>query len=54
MRNGSWGTLAKTKGVPTNKISTITVWVIQGIEEKWCRRAQKVLDVLLKRIDVLS
>jgi hypothetical protein len=32
MRNGSWSTLAKTKGVPTNKISTITVWVIQGIE----------------------
>lgn len=35
MRNSSWGTLAKAEGVPTNKISTLTVRVVQSIEEKW-------------------
>lgn len=54
MRNSSRGTLTKAEGVPTNKISTITVRVVQSVEEKRSRRAQKVLDVLLKCIYVLS
>lgn len=54
MRNSSWNTLTKAEGVPANEISTITVRVIQSVKEKWSRRAQKVLDVLLKCIDVLS
>jgi hypothetical protein len=54
MRNGSRGTLTEAEGVPTDKISAITVRVIQSVEEKWSGRAQKVLDVLLKCIDILS
>jgi hypothetical protein len=53
VRNSSRDTLTKAEGVPTNKIGANTVRVIQSIEEKWSRRAQEVLDVLLKCIDVL-
>lgn len=42
VRNSSWNTLTKAEG-----------WVIQSIEEKWSRRAQEVLDVMLKCIDVV-
>jgi hypothetical protein len=52
-RNNSWDTLTKAVGVPTNKIGANTVRVVQSIEEKWGGRAQEVLDVLLKCIDVL-
>lgn len=54
MGNSSGGTLPKAEGVPTNKVSTFTVWVVQGVEEKWGGWAKEVLDVLLKSIDVLA
>lgn len=35
MRNSCWDTLTKTEWIPTNKIRTFSVWVIEGVEEKW-------------------
>jgi hypothetical protein len=35
MRNSSGDTLTKTEGVSTNKICTISVRIIEGVEEKW-------------------
>jgi hypothetical protein len=35
MRNSSRGTLTKTEGVPTHKICSFSVRIIEGVEEKW-------------------
>jgi hypothetical protein len=50
----SGGTLPKAEGVSTDKVRTFTVGVIQGVEEKRGGRAEEVLDVLLKSINVLA
>lgn len=54
MRHCGRDTLSETKWISTDEVSTLAIWIIQGIEEVWCSRAQKVLDVLLKRINVLA
>lgn len=52
MRNSSWNTLTETKRVSTDKICTFSERIIQGVEEKWGGWAKKVLDVLLKGVDL--
>lgn len=52
MGNSSWSTLTETERVSTDKICTFSERIIQGIEEKWGGWAKKVLDVLLKGIDL--
>jgi hypothetical protein len=54
MGNGSMSTLPEAEGVPAHKVSTLTVGVVQGVEEERGGRAQKVLNVLLKSVDVLA
>jgi hypothetical protein len=54
MGNSSVSTLPETEGVPTHKVSTLTVGVVQGVEEERGGWAQKVLNVLLKSVDVLA
>lgn len=46
MRNSSLDSLTKAEWVTTDKVSTLTVWVIQCVEEEWGRGAQKVFNVL--------
>lgn len=48
------GTLPEAEGVSTHKVSTLTVWVVQGVEEERGGWAEEVLDVLLKSIDILA
>jgi hypothetical protein len=52
--NSGVSTLPEAEGIPTHKVSTLTVGVVQGVEEEWSGRAQEVLNVLLKCIDVLA
>jgi hypothetical protein len=52
--DSSVGTLPEAEGVSTHKVSTLTVGVVQGVEEERCGRAEEVLDVLLKSIDILA
>lgn len=54
MGNSSVGTFPETEGVPTHKVSTLTVGVVEGVEEERGGWAQKVLNVLLKSIDILA
>lgn len=54
MGNSGWCALAETEGISTNKVGTISVWIVKGVEEKRRGWSQKVLDVLLKRVDVLA
>lgn len=54
MRDSGGGTLPKAEGVSTDKVRAFTVGVIQGVEEKRGGRAEEVLDVLLKSIDVFA
>ena len=54
MRHCGSDTLPETKWISTHEVSTLTVGVVQGIEEVGCRRGQEVLDVLFKCIDVLA
>jgi hypothetical protein len=35
VRNGSGDTFTKTERVSTDKISTVSVRIIEGVEEKW-------------------
>ena len=46
--DSSGNTLTETERVSTDEVSTFTVWVVQGVEEKRRGWAEKVLDVLLK------
>ena len=52
MRNSSWYTFTETEGVATNKICTFSVWFIESVEKERCGWAEKVLDMLLKCIDL--
>jgi len=52
--DSSVGALPEAEGVPTHKVSTLAVGVIQRVEEERGGWAEKVLDVLLKSIDVLA
>jgi len=52
--DSSVGTLPEAEGVPTHKVSTLTVGVIQRVKEERGGWAEEVLDVLLKSIDVLA
>jgi len=52
--DSSVGTLPEAEGVPTHKVSTLAVGVIQRVEEERGGWAEDVLDVLLKSIDVLA
>jgi hypothetical protein len=54
MRNSSFGTFTETKRVSTNKVSTFTIRVIQGIEKMRGGWGEDVLDVLLKCVDCFS
>ncbi len=54
MWDGSGYTFTHAEWIPTHKIGTLAVWIIQGIEEKWCWRGQQVCDMLLHCIDVLT
>lgn len=54
MRNSGSDTLAKAKRVATNEICSLTVRIIQSIKEEGSRRAEKILYVLLERIDILA
>jgi len=33
--NSGGNTLTETERVSTDEVSTFTVWVVQGVEEKW-------------------
>ena len=35
MRNSSRDTLAKTERVSTDEVSTLSVWIVKSVEEKW-------------------
>lgn len=48
------GALPEAEGVPTHKVSTLTVGVVQRVEEERGGWAEEVLDVLLKSVDVLA
>ncbi|PON83009.1 hypothetical protein TorRG33x02_212150 [Trema orientale] len=54
MRNCSWDTFPKTEWVTPDEICTFTVWIVEGVKEKWSRRTQNVLNVLLKSIDFFA
>lgn len=54
MRDSSLGSLPEAEGVTTDKVSAFAVGIIQGVEEERGGRAEEVLDVLLKSIDVLA
>lgn len=52
--DSSMGTLPEAERVSTDKVSTLTVGVIQSVEEERGGWAEEVLDVLLKSIDILA
>jgi hypothetical protein len=52
--DSSVGALPEAEWVPTNKVSTLTVGVVQRVEEERGGWAEEVLDVLLKSVDVLA
>jgi hypothetical protein len=52
--DGGVSTLPEAEGVSTHKVSTLTVGVVQGVEEERGGWAEEVLDVLLKSIDILA
>lgn len=54
VRDSSLGSLPEAEGVTTDKVSAFAVGIIQGVEEERGGRAEEVLDVLLKSIDVLA
>ena len=54
MGNSSGDTLTKTKRISTDKISAFSVRIIEGVEEMWSGWRQKILNVLLKCIDILA
>ena len=54
MGDSSRDTLPEAERVPTDEVCTLTVGVVQGVEEVGRRRAQKILDVLLQHVDVLA
>lgn len=54
MRNGGWNTLAKAERISANKIHTLGVRVIEGVEEIGSRWREEVFNVLPKGIYVLA
>jgi hypothetical protein len=54
MADCSWHTLPQGEGVPSDKVSTFPVGVVQRVEEIGSRRCEQVADVLLEGIDVLQ
>lgn len=54
VRNGSGDTFTKTERVSTDEISTFSVWIVKGVEEKWSGWTKEILNVLLKCIDIMA
>lgn len=54
MRNSSGDTLTQTERVSADEVSSLTVWVIQSVEEKWGGWTQQVLYVLLQCINFFA
>ena len=54
MRNSSRNTLTETERVSTHIICTFTERVIHGVEKKGSGWGKKVLNVLLKCIDLFA
>ena len=54
VRHSSGNTLTETERVSTDEVSTFTVGIVQGVEEKRRGWAEKVLDVLLKCVHCFS
>lgn len=52
MRNCGWYTFTETEGVAANEICAFSVWFIEGVEKEGCGWTEKVLDMLLKCIDL--
>ena len=46
--------LPERKRVPTDKVGTLAVGVVEGVEEVGCGRGEEVPDVLLEDVDVLA
>lgn len=47
-------TFPEAKWVPTNEVGSVSVRVVQGVEEVRCGGGEEVFDVLLQSIDVLT
>lgn len=54
MRDSSRSAFTEAERIASDKISTVSVRIIQSVEEKWGRRGEQVLYVLLKCIDLLA
>lgn len=54
MRNSSRDTFTEAERVATNKVCTFTVRIIQSVKEKGGGWRKEILDVLLRRIDLLA
>jgi hypothetical protein len=52
--HGGGGALPEAEGVSTDEVGAFAVGVVQGVEEERGGRAEQVLDVLLKSVDVLA
>ncbi len=54
MWDGSGHTFTHAEWIPTHKVSTLAVRVIQCVEEKWCWWSQQIWYMLFHCIDVLA
>jgi len=52
--NSCWFSLSHGEWVPTNKVRAFYIWIIQGVEEIGGGGGEKILDMLLQRIYLLS
>ena len=54
MRNSCSSTFPEAERIPTNKVCSFSVGIIQGVEEVWSGRGKEILYVLFKCIDLLT
>ncbi len=50
----SWNSLSQAERIAPHKVSSLSEWVIQSVEEVWSRGRQQVLDVLLQSVNVVA
>ena len=54
MGHSCWSSFSHAERVATHKVRPGGIWVIQCVEKERSGGSQKVLDVLLKGVDVLA
>lgn len=54
MRHSCWSSFSHAERVATHKVRPWGIWVIQCVEKERSGWGQKILDVLLKGVDVLA